>query len=226
MENQFVQVAGLIGDPKRATILWTLLNGKALTATELAISADTTPQNVSMHLGKLVASDLLSVQSQGRHKYYSYSRKEIAHAVEVLASLFSPASLQMAKTPENHSPIKYCRTCYDHLAGKIGVMVLDSMIGQGIILQKDRTIVLSKKGITWFAHLGIDVKRLSDQRRSVIRPCLDWSERRHHLAGALAASLLEKMIAEDWIRKAKNSRTAIVTSTGKKQLSKYFDISV
>src|SRR5882672_11025880 len=116
MEKQFKEIASLIGDPTRATIMWTLLDGKAFTATELAIAADTTPQNISMHLSKLMQAELLRVESQGRHRYYKFSRKEIAYAIEAMASLLPRTDSKKEIKTENDSAIRYCRTCYDHLA--------------------------------------------------------------------------------------------------------------
>ena len=204
--DQFKKIAALIGDPTRATIMWTLIDNKAFTATELAIVADTSPQNISMHLTKLVQADLLSVESQGRHKYYKFSRKEIAYAIEAIATLTPLAELKKTNT-ENTSEIKYCRTCYDHLAGKVGVALTDSLLKQKIIIDKDKVFELSKKGETWFADFGIGVTELQEQRRSFLRPCLDWSERRHHIAGSLAAALLDKMFLADWIRENKEFKS-------------------
>lgn len=225
MENQFKQVVTLIGDPTRATIMWTLLDGKAFTATELAIAADTSPQNISMHLTKLVQADLLSVESQGRHKYYKFSRKEIAYAIEAMANLM-PQPAAKNNLTKDFSAIKYCRTCYDHLAGKVGVLITDSLLKQKIIIDRNNTFELSNKGEKWFSNIGISIDDLKQQRRSFIRPCLDWSERRYHIAGSLAASLLDKMLSSDWIRKTKNSREVIITAKGQKKLYEHFDLSV
>jgi len=223
MENQFKQIASLIGDPTRATVLWTLLDGKVFTATELAIAADTTPQNMSMHLAKLVRADLLSVETQGRHRYYKFSRKDIAYGIEAMANLVPQSTPKTNLNEENTSAIKYCRTCYDHLAGKVGVLITDSLIKQKIIVDKNNSFELSSKGEKWFSALDIDIDELKVQRRFFIRPCLDWSERRHHIAGSLAASLLNKMISSDWIRKTKNSRAMIITGKGQKKLYEYFN---
>ncbi len=227
MENQFKQVATLIGDPTRATIMWTLLDGKAFTATELAITADTTPQNISMHLTKLVQADLLSVESQGRHKYYKFSRKEIAYAIEAMANLIpQPVAEKNNHLINDLSPVKYCRTCYDHLAGRVGVLITDSLLKQKIISDSSNTFEITRKGEKWFSTLDIPVNDLKLQRRAFIRPCLDWSERRNHIAGSLAASLLDKMLSSDWVRKVKNSREIIITAKGQKKMSEYFNLSV
>ncbi|UPK69773.1 ArsR/SmtB family transcription factor [Chitinophaga filiformis] len=221
METAFKHIAALIGDPTRATILWTLLDGKAFTATELAIAADTSPQNISMHLNKLVQADLLSVESQGRHRYYKFSRKDVAYAIEALANLI-PAT---RNTPvvEQDSAVKYCRTCYDHLAGKIGVAITDSLITQEILSD---TFDLSSKGNKWFGKMGIDIDTLKQQRRTFIRPCLDWSERRHHLAGAVGAALLDMMLSADWLRKTRQSRAIVITAEGEKMLEKHFKLAI
>ena len=224
--DQFKKIAALIGDPTRATIMWTLIDNKAFTATELAIVADTSPQNISMHLTKLVQADLLSVESQGRHKYYKFSRKEIAYAIEAIATLVPLAAALKKTNTENTSEIKYCRTCYDHLAGKVGVAITDSLLKQRIIIDKDKVFELSKKGENWFADFGIDVTGLQEQRRSFLRPCLDWSERRHHIAGSLAAALLDKMFLADWIRRTKNSRAIVITFKGQKEFYTYFKLNV
>jgi len=226
MENQFKEIAALIGDPVRATVMWTLLDGRAFTATELALAADTTAQNMSMHLTKLVRSELLEVESQGRHRYYRFARKEIAYAIEAMAHLVSsPGNSKNAK-PEEISDIKYCRTCYDHLAGRVGVLITDSLLQQKIIVSKKNLFELSKKGEKWFSDFDIDVDNLKNQRRYLLRPCLDWSERRHHIAGSIAAALLAKMLHLDWIRKTRSSRAIIITGKGQKEFREYLKISV
>ena len=226
MENKFKQIASLIGDPTRASIMWTLLDGKALTATELAIVADTSPQNISMHLTKLVQADLLCVESQGRHRYYKFSRKEIAYAIEAMVNLIPHATALKNINTENIPAIKHCRTCYDHLAGKVGVAVTDSLLQQKIIIDLNNVFELSKKGENWFADFGIDVTGLKEQRRSFLRPCLDWSERRQHISGSLAAALLDKMFLADWIRRTKNSRAIVITSKGQKAFYDHFKLNV
>jgi DNA-binding transcriptional ArsR family regulator len=226
MEDQFIKTAALIGDPTRASIMWTLLDGRAFTATELAIVANTSPQNISMHLTKLLEGNLLSVEKQGRHKYYRFSNKEVAYAVEAMANLIQKPPITSKKETENYSPIKYCRTCYDHLAGKIGVALTDSLLEQKIILSKNDIFEISPEGKKWFFNFGINLEEAQKQKRTFLKPCLDWSERRNHLAGSIGALLLNKMINEDWIRKTKNSRAIIITGKGEKELLKYFKIII
>lgn len=225
MEDQFVKIASLIGDPTRASVMWTLLDGKAFTATELAIMANTSPQNISMHLAKLLEAGLLCVEKQGRHKYYRFSNKEVAYAIEAMASLI-PSQIPQKKNSEKHSPIKHCRTCYDHLAGKIGVAVAESLLEQNIILDADNKFVITSEGAKWFSDFGINVEEIKKQKRLFLKPCLDWSERKNHIAGSVGASLLDKMISDDWLRRAKNSRAIQITGKGEKELFKYFKIVV
>ena len=222
MEEHFKQIASLIGDPTRATILWTLLDGKAFTATELAIAADTSPQNISMHLTKLIQADLLSVESQGRHKYYKFARKDIAYAIEALASLIPPNISQKEVKISEEKPERFCRTCYDHLAGKVGVSITESLLEQRIILAHGSNFEVSSDGEKWFLDFGIDVNILKKLRRAYLRPCLDWSERRYHMAGSLAAALLDKMLSDGWVRKTQNSRAIIITGKGRQKVSEHF----
>jgi DNA-binding transcriptional ArsR family regulator len=224
MENQFKEIAALIGDPTRAVIMWTLLDGKAFTATELAIIVNTSPQNISMHLAKLVQSDLLCVEKQGRHKYYRFSNKEIAYAIEAMANLIPHSTIPKKNIAEKHSPIKHCRTCYDHLAGKIGVALTDSLLEQKIIVDNNNVFEISPKGEKWFSDFGINVDEVKKQRRLFLKPCLDWSERRNHIAGSLATSIFDKMVSNDWLRKTNHSRAIIITGKGEKELYEYFKI--
>ena len=225
MEKYFKEISAVIGDPTRATVLWSLLDGKAYTATELAVMADTSPSNMSMHLNKLVEAELLSVESQGRHKYYRFARQEVAHAVEALAGLIPPAKRKKVAT-EDLTGIKYCRTCYDHLAGRVGVMITDGLLQQKIINQVDNIFELTSKGEKWFENLGIDLRELKSLRRPMARTCLDWSERRFHLAGSTGAALLEYMLHHDWMRRTKNSRVIVITGKGRQQLNKVLKVNV
>jgi predicted transcriptional regulator len=171
-----------------------------------------------MHLAKLVNADLLKTENHGRHRYYSFSRKEIAYAVEALTTLLPASSKKITKTSEDILPVQQCRTCYDHLAGKTGVAITDAFIKQKIIAINKNEFKLTTKGKSWFNKMHIDADELLQQRRSFLRPCLDWSERRYHIAGSLAAALLDKMLQQDWIRKTKNSRAIVVTAKGQKNL--------
>ncbi len=218
MKEHFKQTAALIAEPVRATVLWTLLDGKSFTASELAIAADTSASNISMHLSKLLNAGLLKAENHGRHRYYSFARKEIAYAVEALNTLIPSSSKKMMHDDDIIAPVRQCRTCYDHLAGKTGVAITDALLKQRIIAADDNYFGLTVKGKKWFLEWDIDTDALQQQRRSFLRPCLDWSERRYHMAGSLAAALLDKMLLQDWVRRTKNSRAVVVTAKGQKNL--------
>lgn len=216
LEN-LVGIAGLIGEPARIKMLWALMDGKAYTATELSIVAGVSPQSASMHLGKMVSADLLKVSNQGRHRYFSYVRAEVAYAIEALSNLAPQQKKVMIKVTKD-VPFEYCRTCYDHIAGRAGVIINDQLIAMEYLVEKDKHYVMTAKGETFFQDFGIDTTKLLKLKRPFARPCLDWSERRPHLAGSLAMSILNKMIAEDWMRKIYDSRTLLVTSKGQSNL--------
>jgi DNA-binding transcriptional ArsR family regulator len=222
MENSITDIASLIGEPVRAKILWTLMDGRAYTARELAIGVETTPQNLSMHLSKLLRAGLLSVEAQGRHRYYTFARVEVADAIEAMANLI-PAD-QAVRRDTGAVPIDYCRTCYDHLAGKVGVAIAESLLRQKLIVYRDKDLDVTPKGVQWFAELGIDCGEVRQQRRVFAKPCLDWTERRHHLAGALGAALLEKMLEAHWLRRTAQSRAVVVTAKGRQALEAYFAV--
>jgi DNA-binding transcriptional ArsR family regulator/predicted transcriptional regulator len=226
MEKHFSAIASLIGDPVRSKVLWTLMDGRAYTATELSFFADTTPQNISMHLSRLVRGDLLSVEKQGRHRYYRFSRQEVAYAVEALANLVMRIPTERKTTADTDSDIRFCRTCYDHLAGKVGVAITGGLLNQQLISQNKNAFSLTPKGRKQFDTLGIGISALEQQRRILLRPCLDWSERQYHLAGALGAALLDTMLQEGWMRRSKNSRAVIITAKGQKMLYTYFKIDL
>jgi DNA-binding transcriptional ArsR family regulator len=222
MESGITHIASLIGEPVRAKILWTLMDGRAYTARELAIGVETTPQNLSMHLSKLLRAGLLSVEAQGRHRYYTFARAEVADAIEAMANLV-PAEDAMRRDM-GAVPINYCRTCYDHLAGKVGVAITESLLRQKLIVYRDKELDVTSKGVQWFAGLGIDCGEVRQQRRAFAKPCLDWTERRHHLAGSLGAALLGKMLEAHWLRRTAQSRAVIVTARGRQALEAHFTI--
>ncbi|HMH24416.1 MAG TPA: winged helix-turn-helix domain-containing protein [Puia sp.] len=220
-EEQFGQIASLIGERARAKMLWHLLDGRAFTATELSLRASVSPQSASMHLNKLIQAGLLSVEHQGRHRYYQFSSRDVAYAIEAIASLLPRGKKEARELPPVNGHIKYCRSCYDHLAGKMGVALADGLVQRKLITPAGGQYAITPSGKKWFAALDIDIDELKAQRRNFARQCLDWSERRHHLAGSLGAALLEKMLGDDWLRKTKSSRVIIVTAFGEK---KFYDL--
>ena len=213
-------IASLVGEPARAKMLWSLLDGRAYTATELSHFSDTSPQGASLHLSKMVQAGLLKVSVQGRHRYYNFARDEVAYAMEALGCLAGALSKKTFKTspPDKESPIKYCRTCYDHLAGKVGVAVHDGLVERNYMTLTEGHYQVTAEGQKWFTAQAIDPEILSGERRAFAIPCLDWSERRHHLAGALGAALLKSFLHHDYVRRTRDSRIIVITSKGRGQL--------
>jgi DNA-binding transcriptional ArsR family regulator len=218
-DQQFSQIASLLGDRARSLMLWYLLDGRAYTATELAICADVSPQSASNHLKKLVDADILKVEKQGRHRYYRFASPDAAYAIESLANLLPSEKESLKKEIPDPIGAAYARTCYDHLAGRLGVRITDALLDKGFIKTAGEKYDITEDGIDWFESLDIDITILKSKRRSFAHPCLDWTERRHHLAGALGAALLDKMISKGWIRKRRNSREVDITYVGQKMLS-------
>ena len=224
-ENNFVDMAGLIGEPARARILWNLLEGRAYTATELAMVADISGTSASNHLTKLLRADLLKVEKQGRHRYFSFSNPEIAYVVESLAGL----SIHSSKKIERETPlpgIKYCRSCYDHLAGYVGVQVTEALEKKKAVRKVDNSYLVTSSGWKFLASLDIDKSELMNNRRPLTRQCLDWSERRPHIAGQIGATLLNNMLQRNWLKRVKFSRELIVTAKGRSEIQKLFGVEV
>lgn len=224
-EVQFVKLAALICEPSRAKMLWSLLDGKAYTASELAMLADLSFTSASNHLSKLLEAGLLTVSSQGRHRYFSFAKPEVAYAVEALANLTDQRTKLVAGNTA-HSGIKYCRTCYDHLAGFVGVTITEALVNKKFLVEEEKGYLVTAKGWNSFADMGIVKEDVFRNRRPVARQCLDWSERRHHLAGQLGTLLLNKMMQKKWFKRIAHSREMLVTPTGQKELYDLLRIEV
>ncbi len=208
-------------------MLWSLLDGRAYTATELAVEADVSPQSASMHLKKLICSNLVSVEKQGRHRYFRLCNSDVAYGLEALANLVPEAGGNAGVTKsETRDGIKYARTCYDHLAGKLAVELTEALIQGDFLQDESSSYQLTQDGKKLFDAIGIDTGMLANCRRSFARKCLDWSERKHHLAGALGSQFLQKMLELDWIRRKRNSREVLVTFEGRKQFHHLLKIDI
>ncbi|WP_440069110.1 ArsR/SmtB family transcription factor [Tenacibaculum discolor] len=216
----------MLGDKSRAIMLWNLLDGRAYTATELATSANISLQSASNHLKKLVSANILSVEKQGRHRYFKFTNEEVARVIESMASLISiDNDYKKIKTPKLNN-FTYARTCYDHLAGNLGVKMTTSLLNNKIIKISDKNYIVTQYGKEWFNEVGVDINVIQLKKRSFAHQCLDWSERKHHIAGALGASFLEAMIKKDWLRKKSNSREVIITSIGRIELKNRLNLEV
>jgi len=211
------RVAGLIGDPARAEILTALVAGRALTATELAAVAGVTKQTVSAHLAKLVGARLLSVEAQGRHRYFRLAGSDVARLLESLMGVaFRTGAVRLVTGPREPA-LRKARVCYDHLAGEMGVLAYDGLVARGWLGDLAGSLSLTRAGADGLVAFGIDPAGAASQRRTFCRPCLDWGERRHHLGGALGTALLERLYALRWARRAADSRVVVFTPRGEQQ---------
>jgi len=216
-------IADLIGDPARSAMLIALLEGRALTAGELARFANISPQTASSHLNKLVEGGLIIANAQGRHRYYQLATPEVVHALEALALLTPKPLFGLPKPLEE---IQYARSCYDHLAGRLGVIITQALLKQKLIKHDERDYKLTHAGEKFFTTLGIDVRALKTKRRRFAYPCLDWSERIHHLAGSLGSSILSLLLDKRWILCAKQRRIIHLTPQGKSKLNELLKIDL
>ncbi len=218
-------VASLVGDPARANMLTALMTGRALTATELAYQAGITPQTASSHLGKLETGGLIEQERQGRHRYYRLSDSDVAGVLEGLAGLAARAGHMRVRTGPKDPALRRARVCYDHLAGDLGVQLLDSLKRQKLVRHTKQDIALTAEGRRFMADaLQIDASALLHPRRPVCKACLDWSERRHHLAGTLGAALMTRFTELKWAARdpAPGSRVVNFSRTGERRFAALF----
>ena len=216
------RVAGMIGEPARAEMLSVLMGGQALTATELAAAANVTKQTASAHLGKLLEAQLVTVESQGRHRYFRLADDDVAHLLESLMGVAFRSGAVRVRTSPREPALRSARVCYDHLAGDQGVQVLDALLRRKLLRRRDNTLELTAAGEDFLREFGIDIDALAAKRRPLCRTCLDWSVRRHHLGGAVGAELLQRMFTLGWARRVKNSRVVAFTPTGEAALTRKF----
>lgn len=225
-ENTFIALSALIGESARAKMLWNLLDGKAYTATELALAADISSTSASNHLSKLLEAELLKVEVQGRHRYYAFARPEVAYVIESMANLSNKTTHTNKEDKQAVAGIKYCRSCYDHLAGQVGVRITEALETKKLIRKFNREYIITGKGWQWLSQLDIHNEHIENGRRSLARQCLDWSERKPHMAGQIGALLMQKMLERNWLRKMQFSRELIITSKGKKSIYELLGIQV
>jgi DNA-binding transcriptional ArsR family regulator len=218
------ELGALLGDPARASILTALIDGRALTATELAEVAGVAPQTASGHLAKLAAANLLDLRKQGRHRYYRLASPLVASMLE---SVMSVAAMQLPprRTPSSRldEGMRTARTCYDHIAGRLGVAIADTLVTRGYVLLADDGGEVTPAGADFLAAFGAALSR-KGLRRVFCRPCLDWSERRWHLAGAFGAALCNRCIDLHWIERAQGTRALTITPKGRRGFADNFGV--
>lgn len=208
-------IAAVIGDPARANMLAALMAGQALTAGELAGEAGVTPQTASGHLARLVDAGLLLVEVQGRHRYYRIAGPEVAEALETLLVLAERTGRTRVRPGPRDEALRAARRCYDHLAGSAGVALYDALVARGDLALARDGLAPSAAGRARFAAFGIDMGDLEGRRRPLCRACLDWSERRPHLAGALGAALLQAFLSRGWLKPDAKSRAMVFSPGGR-----------
>lgn len=212
-------VASLVGEPSRAAILLALLDGRALPAGELAGEADLSAAATSLHLAKLTQGGLLAVHREGRHRYYRLANEDVAHALEALGVIATARPAPRALSPER-AALRAARTCYDHLAGALAVTLAQRLEAERVLATTgERDYAITPKGAAWLAdRLAIEAGALAQGRRPLARRCLDWTERRPHVAGALGAAILTRLLEARWAVKRPHSRALRVTERGREGL--------
>ena len=223
----FAEIAALAGDPARAGMLHALMDGRALTATELAQVAGVTPQTASGHLARMTAAGLLGMEKQGRHRYHRLASPAVARMVEGIMQVAAQVATRRKAvvTGPRDAALRSARTCYDHLAGRLAVAVTDAMVASGHLELSSDAGLLTDSGVALFADLGIDAASMRPNGRVLCRPCLDWSERRPHLAGALGAALCTHCLTSNWVRRVKGTRAVSVTPKGQRMFHQAFGIT-
>ena len=225
---RFAEIAALAGDPGRASMLNGLMDGRALTASELARLAGITAQTASTHLARLTEAGLLAVEKQGRHRYHRLASPAVAQMIESIMRIAAPETVESTlRTGPRDAALRAGRTCYDHLAGHLGVAIADALVDAGHLELGADAGEVTESGRALFERAGIDVATLTARRgRILCRPCLDWSERRSHLAGAIGAALCSHCFDQGWIRRVEGSRAVAVTPNGRRQLRETFGVSL
>ncbi|TVT44922.1 MAG: winged helix-turn-helix transcriptional regulator [Denitromonas halophila] len=210
------RVAALIGDNARADILTALMADRALTATELAGIAGVTKQTISGHLAKLLDAGLVEVDAQGRHRYFRLAGRDVAHLLESLMGVaFRTGAVRLRSSPREPA-LRKARVCYDHLAGELAVAAFEAMLMRGWFAARVGELSLTDAGRAAFEAIGVDVAGAGSNRRPACRMCLDWGERRHHLAGGLGAAVLKHMTTVGWAHRQKDSRVVMFSAEGEK----------
>ncbi|MBO0736780.1 MAG: helix-turn-helix transcriptional regulator [Alphaproteobacteria bacterium] len=231
--STFAEIAALAGDPGRAAMLRALMDGRALTASELAYVAGVTAQTASGHLARMTTAGLLSVAKQGRHRYHRLASSDVAQMIESIMQVASgPGSKRspLAVGPKD-AALRLARTCYDHLAGRLGVALADAVVGSGHVELATDGGLVTDAGVDFFGSIGIDFSALMtrDGKRSsriLCRPCLDWSERRPHIAGSIGAALCAHSFAAGWIDRINGTRAVMITPKGQRVFLEQFGVQL
>ncbi|MEJ6395396.1 winged helix-turn-helix domain-containing protein [Gymnodinialimonas sp. 2305UL16-5] len=215
------RIAALIGEPARANMLTALMSGRALTATELAAEAGVTAQTASTHLAQMVEAGLINPRKSGRHKYMSLARPEVAQALEALMGVAAATGHLRTRTGPKDTALRRARVCYNHLAGEVGTALYDRWLADDLLREVGDAVGLTPKGEAAFSDWGVDLAPLRNARAPLCRPCLDWSERRTHLAGSLGRAILAHMDQLGWAKRDSTSRAVHITARGEAGLARW-----
>ncbi len=225
--NRLAIIGRLVGDPTRAAMITALMDGRALTAKELALSANVTPQTASSHLARLTQAALVKAEKQGRHRYHRLASPDVATLVEHMMEM-SLTTTPAPKRPfvgTRDKALRSARTCYDHFAGRLGVAITDALINKRVIEFGDEAGVITTKGERFLTEVGISLQNAHPKsRRPICRPCLDWTERRHHLGGRLGAAICTHFFEQGYVRRQTGSRAVTMTRRGQCALKDVFGL--
>src|SRR5262249_5932968 len=218
------EIAALIGDPARATMVSALLDGRVLTAGELAYAAGITPQTTSTHLAKLTAAGVLSAIRSGRYRYFRLASPTVAEMIDGLAAVALAKRPRYRPLSRQARALGAARICYDHLAGRLSVALTDSLVAGKYVVLDDDAAEITATGVRFFTALGIELPALRSARRRFCRLCLDWTERRPHIAGAVGAAITKRYFDLGWLTRVKRSQAVLVTPSGRRGFRKTFGI--
>jgi DNA-binding transcriptional ArsR family regulator len=224
--TDFTAVGSLLSSSARVAMLGVLLDGSTASAGELAAAASVKPSTASAHLAALVDGRLIAMTAHGRNRYYRLAGGDVAHALEALAGICPETPTNSLRASRAKDALRSARTCYDHLAGQLGVEVLDVFLQRGWLVVRDDDYRLRPDGERRLVALGVDVDGARSARRHFARPCLDWTERRPHLAGALGAALCDSFFREGWVRRQRSGRGLAITALGATQLGAELGVTV
>jgi DNA-binding transcriptional ArsR family regulator len=220
------EVAALVGNPARANILMALADGRALTASELAYAAGVSPQTASEHLARLRAANLLALTKQGRHSYFRLSSPKIARMIESIMVVAADGPPRYRPRWNGDDALRIARTCYDHIAGRLGVALTDALTRRKHVVLTEDGGMVTRAGEKFLADFGIRLDDAREGRRTFCRPCLDWSERRSHLAGALGAAVADRCFDLGWVARLRDSRALKISAQGERGFAEVFGVSV
>jgi DNA-binding transcriptional ArsR family regulator len=220
------EVAALVGDPARANMLCALLGGRALTATELSFAAGVSPQTTSGHMGKLLGARLVVLMRQGRHRYYRLAGPHVGQMLEAImnVALTGPPRFQ----PKSHrdETLRRARTCYDHIAGVLGVGLAERLIAREFVILGEEAGEVTPAGAEFLGHFGVDLSAARARKRVFCRPCVDWTERRAHIGGAVGAALAVRCFELKWIERVRDGRALTITPAGRRGLMEVFGVAI